>query len=265
MVFYVVLGLLVGLVQALTGAGGILAVPLLVFVAQMDMAQAAPVSLLAVGMSAALGAVLGLRKSIVRYRAALLIAFVGMLLSPVGLWLAGRMDNRVLTILFALVLAFIAWRSVRKTSRPEAHDDSERPPCVRDAATGRFVWTAPCARALSVAGGMTGFLSGLLGVGGGFLMVPALRRWTDLPMESTVATSLAVIALVSASGVVSGLAVGRLDWIAAFPFCIGTLLGMAGGRRIASRLPDAHTQRVFAALVALVSAGMLVKALMAML
>jgi uncharacterized membrane protein YfcA len=86
-----VLGGVVGLILALTGAGGgILAVPLLVFGAGATVAEAAPVGLMAVGMAATLGAVLGLRAGNVRYRAALLIAATGMLLSPAGLWIARR-------------------------------------------------------------------------------------------------------------------------------------------------------------------------------
>lgn len=80
------LGLVVGVILALTGAaGGILAVPLLVFGLQMSVAQAGPIGLLAVGTAAVLGAILGLREGIVRYRAALPIAGTGMLLSPLGL------------------------------------------------------------------------------------------------------------------------------------------------------------------------------------
>jgi uncharacterized membrane protein YfcA len=211
MALHLFLGLLTGAILALTGAGGgILAVPLLVFGAGMNMAQAAPIGLLAVGMAAGLGAVIGLKKRVVRYRAALLIAGAGMLLSPLGLWLAARVDNRGLTLLFALVLAMVAYRGFRQAGsgsatkvEAEAATDLRRPPCVRDSASGRFIWTRPCARSLALAGGIAGLLSGLLGVGGGFVMVPALRRYTDLSMDATIATSLAVIALVSASGVAS--------------------------------------------------------------
>ena len=75
------LGVAIGVILALTGAGGgILAVPALVFGVRLGMAQAGPVGLLAVGMAAALGAVLGLRNGTVRYRAALLISLAGMML-----------------------------------------------------------------------------------------------------------------------------------------------------------------------------------------
>lgn len=259
------LGLAIGVILALTGAGGgILAVPALVFGAQQTVAQAGPVGLLAVGMAAALGAILGLRAGTVRYRAAMLISAAGMVLSPLGLWLAQRIDNRWLTVVFAIVLLLVAYRTYRQAgaapSGPCAALD-DAPPCIRNAATGRFRWTAPCARALALSGGVAGVLSGLLGVGGGFVMVPALRRYTDLAMQSVVATSLAVIALVSTTGVVSSAVAGTLDWAVALPFCAGALAGMAGGRLVAGRLAGPLLQRSFALLSSLVAVGMIARVL----
>lgn len=112
-----VLGGVVGLILALTGAGGgILAVPLLVFGAGTTVAEAGPVGLMAVGMAATLGAVLGLRAGNVRYRAAMLIAATGMLLSPAGLWVARQIDGRWLSVLFALVLLYAALKTFRQAA-----------------------------------------------------------------------------------------------------------------------------------------------------
>lgn len=257
------LGLVVGIILALTGAGGgILAVPLLVFGLQMGVAQAGPIGLLAVGMAAAVGALLGLRDGIVRYRAALLIAVAGMLLSPAGLWLAHRIDNRWLSVLFAIVLLLVAVRTWHQARRPAATCSSAPAamyPCQRSADSGRFIWTSACARALALSGTVAGLLSGLLGVGGGFVMVPALQRYTDLPMRSVVATSLAVIALVSVAGVAASAATGGVVWPVAMPFSAGALAGMLGGRALAARLAGPHLQIGFAAISAAVAVGMIVK------
>ena len=260
------LGLVIGIILALTGAGGgILAVPLLVFGLQMGVAQAGPIGLLAVGMAAALGALLGLRDGIVRYRAALLIAVAGMLLSPAGLWLAHRIDNRSLSVLFAIVLLLVAVRTWRQARRPVA-TCSNAPaalyPCQRSADSGRFIWTSACARALALSGTVAGLLSGLLGVGGGFVMVPALQRYTDLPMRSVVATSLAVIALVSVTGVATSAATGGVVWPVALPFSAGALAGMLGGRALAARLAGPHLQIGFAVISAAVAVGMIVKSVL---
>ncbi len=258
------LGLIVGIILALTGAGGgILAVPLLVFGVGLRLAEAGPIGLLAVGMAAALGAGLGLIAGTVRYKAALLMAGTGMLISPFGIWLADRVDNRWLSILFALVLLLVAYRAFRQAQpRGEEPPRERTPPCILDTESGRFVWTARCARTLALSGTVAGFLSGLLGVGGGFVLVPVLQRYTDLAMQAVVATSLAVIALVSVSGVVSGALAGNLNWKIAVPFCAGSLAGMMGGRLISSRLAGPQLQYGFAAVSALVAVGMIGKSIL---
>ncbi len=262
MLISALLGMAIGLVMALTGAGGgILAVPVLGFGAGLSVAVAAPIGLLAVSVAAALGALLGLRQGQVRYKAALLIAFCGMAMAPGGLWLAQRTDNRWLSLLFASVLMYVAYRGLHDAGRPGV---GSRPPpaCVRDSSTGRFIWTALCARVLAAAGAVAGALSGLLGVGGGFVVVPALRRYTDLPMPSVLATSLAVIALITASGVVSSALAGSMNWVIALPFTAGAVGGMLAGRLLAGRLAGPHLQKAFAVLAAGVAGGMMIKVLL---
>ncbi|OPK05844.1 hypothetical protein BZ164_02070, partial [Pseudomonas veronii] len=217
MIIVLLLGLTVGVILALTGAGGgILAVPLLVFGAGLSMAEAGPIGLLAVGLAATLGAVMGLKNGTVRYKAALLIATAGIICSPLGLWLAQRTPNRPLTILFACVLMYVALRVFKRSLPPspasKAAVATKPPPCVLDAQRGKLNWTAPCAWALTVSGVIAGGLSGLLGVGGGFVMVPALQRYTNLTAQTVLATSLAVIALVSMAGVAASSAAGHLQW-----------------------------------------------------
>ena len=264
MMIAMILGALVGAVAGLTGAGGgILAVPLLMFSLPLTLAQAAPIGLLAAGCSAALGALMGLRDGIVRYRAAALIATAGALLSPAGLWTAARVPTQPLIILFAGLLVYVAWRSYRKASLANgslaavvAHAP---PPCVLDASDGRLIWTIPCARVLAGCGLLVGFLSGLLGVGGGFLIVPALQRYTDLDLRSIVPTSLAVIALVSVAGVASSAVSGGLDWSIALPFSGGSLLGMAGGRMMADQLSGAMLQKGFAVMCLAVAVALVLR------
>ena len=258
------LGFTVGIILALTGAGGgILAVPLLVFGAGLSMAEAGPIGLLAVGLAALLGAIMGLKAGTVRYKAALLISVTGILCSPLGLWLAQRMPNRPLTIVFAFVLLFVAWRVFQKSMPSTGQDQTAQriPPCQIDSSKGKLIWTAPCAHALALAGVAAGGLSGLLGVGGGFVMVPALQRYTNLATQSILATSLAVIALVSMSGVVASTLSGHLQWTIALPFSGGALAGMIAGRLVAARLSGSLLQKGFAIVSALVAVALLVKAL----
>lgn len=162
MLISLILGLVIGVILALTGAGGgILAVPLLVFGVGIGVAEAGPIGLLAVGLAASLGAVLGLRAGIVRYRAAALIAGAGMLVSPAGVWLARQVDNRWLSIVFAVVLFYVAFNTYRKARGATADSDAalrQSPPCIREHQGGRFIWTRPCVRALLLSGLVAGLL-----------------------------------------------------------------------------------------------------------
>ncbi len=257
------LGLFVGLVLALTGAGGaILAVPLLAFFLNLSITKVAPIGLLAVALAASIGAVQGLRAGIVRYKAATLIAICGILLAPVGVWLAHRTSNTMLNIIFAIVLAFVAWRMWQQSTQNIAAETSKpEPACAVNPATSKLYWTAPCTQRLVVTGSLAGFLSGLLGVGGGFVIVPTLQKVSNLEMKSIVATSLAVVALVSAASVASYIVHQQIDWHIALPFTLATVVGMLIGRFFSGKISNQTTQRGFSLLAALIALAMLIKTL----
>jgi uncharacterized protein len=246
------LGAVVGLILALTGAGGgILAVPLLVFGLHLSIMQAAPVGLIAVGAASAFGAVLGLREGVVRYRAAAVIGFTGMALAPFGVRLARVIPNAPLMVAFSLVLALVAWRMFSQARRipsgqTEAVQAQTHLPCVLNPSEGRLIWTMPCAWALAGTGAVSGILSGLLGVGGGFVIVPSLNRFTNLQMRSIFATSLAVISLVSVGGVAAAAWQGAIAWDIAGPFAAGAIVALLLGRLVAARLAGARLQQGFA-------------------
>ena len=259
----IALGALVGLLLALTGAGGgILAVPLLVFALHLGVAEAAPIGLLAVGLAAAMSAALGLRDGIVRYRAALLMGGLAMALAPLGVAAAQRVPNTPLTLAFAAVLALSAWRMWQRALQAlhacagEARDVL---PCVLDARDGRLVWTRPCAQALTLTGVAAGLLSGLLGVGGGFVIVPALTRFTELSARSVVATSLAVIALASIGGVGAAAWHGAIAWDIALPFAVGSVAASLLARLVAARIAGPRLQQAFAVISAGVAVLMLAR------
>ncbi|MDP2248351.1 MAG: sulfite exporter TauE/SafE family protein, partial [Nitrosomonadales bacterium] len=194
------LGMAIGLVMAVTGAGGgIIGVPILVLVAGFSVQQAIPVALMAVFVAALLGAYIGWRKNYVRYRAALLMAIMGAILAPLGLWLGHQVNHQLLNLIFSLLLTVLALRALtKKETLLEGNETFEQfTPCIRDDGTGRFQWTSRCAKFLAASGGLAGLMSGLLGVGGGFVIVPALQKYTDLNVLSVVSTSLAVTALIS--------------------------------------------------------------------
>ncbi|MES2488420.1 MAG: sulfite exporter TauE/SafE family protein [Pseudomonadota bacterium] len=264
------LGIAVGLVLGLTGAGGsILAVPLLMAALAWPMTQAVPVALLAVSAAAALGSYLAWRKSYVRYRAAILMAIAGVLAAQLGLRAAEVLPQSKLSLIFAVVLALVAlrmliqaWRSPEDSAvvRAAVEGDGEHahgPICRLHPSTGRIVWTRISAFVIAMIGAVSGFLSGLLGVGGGFVIVPSLRVATELSMHSAVATSLMAIALTSFGTVGGALLQGReLPLIVALPFVFGALLGMLGGHALAPRIAGPRLQQGFAVLMLAIAVGM---------
>jgi uncharacterized membrane protein YfcA len=271
----VAIGLIVGLALGLTGAGGsVFAVPLLMFAMGLPLPQAAPIALLAVAAAATFGTIVAWDASYVRYRAAMLIAAAGLLTAPLGVIAAAHLPTAALPALFAAVLAVVAARLIAQSLRhPEETlvlrasvsgdgAPSRGPICRTNASTGRLLWNAPCALTIAGIGTVTGFLSGLLGVGGGFVIVPSLRASTTLSVHSAVATSLMAIALTSSSTALLTLAMGKpLLWMIAVPFVIGSLAGMLAGRRLAARLAGPILQQGFAALMLLAAFALLLKSL----
>ena len=259
------IGVFVGILMGLTGAGGgILSVPLLVFLLHLPISEAGPIALTAITISASVGAMIGLKAKLLRYKAAVFMALFGLLLSPLGLWLAQKTPNTPLLILFSLVLMYVSIRmllQVRRIMSGKSMPIVKAPPCQLDLSIGKLIWTVPCARALMFAGASAGFLSGLLGVGGGFILVPALNKFTDLPMKSIVATSLGVLAIVSAGGAFISLASGTLNMGIAIPFSIGSLLGLLLGKFLEKKISGPRVQQIFAIFTLIIAVSLLIKAL----
>ncbi|MBI1890758.1 MAG: sulfite exporter TauE/SafE family protein [Burkholderiales bacterium] len=256
-----ILGVLVGAVMGLTGAGGgILGVPALVFGMGWAMQEAAPVALIAVAVSAAIGAIEGLRTRLVRYRAALLMAAAGMAVTPLGMRAAQMLSQRWLTLLFSIAMLIAAWR-LFKSADPEIARIEWPLPGTLHPHTGRFDWNWPTAALLGAIGAATGFITGLLGVGGGFIMVPLLRRFTNVSMHGIVATSLLVIALVSTSSVINTLMHHHIPPLeATFVFTGAAASGMLLGRKFARRLSAQYVQYGFASILTIIAVGMILHA-----
>lgn len=271
------LGVAVGLILGLTGAGGsILAVPLLMWGLGWTLPEAVPVALLSVSLAAAFGTALAWPSGVVRYRAAMVISGASLLTAPVGLLASGILPLSLLSLLFALSLSIVALRllilaqarpeetrAVRAATPPrEDGGNDQRVLCKVRPETGRLRWTRPCFLAMTGSGLFTGFFSGLLGVGGGFIIVPALRAFSDLSFHAAVGTSLMAVAITSLYTVSVALATGKaLPWAVALPFMAGTLAGMLVGRRLAPRITGPRLQSGFSLLMLAIAVAMIVQAL----
>jgi uncharacterized protein len=257
------LGVFVGILMGLTGAGGgILSVPLLIFAFHMPISEAGPIALTAIALSAGMGAIIGLKAKVLRYKAAMFMAIFGLILSPLGLWVAQRAPNTPMLLMFSGVLIYVAGKmfvQATQTLSGKAPALTKPPPCQLDLSIGKLIWTVPCARSLMLAGACAGFLSGLLGVGGGFIIVPALKKFTDLPMKAIVATSLGVLAIVSAGGAALSLISGNLDYSIATPFALGSLVGLLIGKVLEKNISGPRVQQIFSVFTFLVALSLIYK------
>jgi uncharacterized membrane protein YfcA len=250
-------GLVVGVSLGLTGGGGsIFAVPLLIYALEVPVRSAIGLSLAVVGATAGFGAVLRLKAREVDVRSGIVFAIGGMLLAPAGTWVGHAIPTACILSCFAILMTFVGWRMW--TGKVDA--GGETGPCVL---RGNGKPGPGCYTRLAGAGGAAGLLSGLFGVGGGFIIVPALLYVTGTTIHRAVATSLLVIFLISLSGVCASLVQGQ-----GFPlpvsalFLGGGLLGMLIGSAMRSKLSGPALRKIFASAMWAVGAYMLFKTLM---
>lgn len=246
-------GAVVGLSLGLTGGGGaIFAVPLLVYGLGVPAREAVAISLAAVGATSFVGFLHRWRLNEIEIPTGLLFAVAGMIGAPLGTWLAGFIPDAMLMLGFGglmIVVAVRLWQQASKLNLPitacPSGGEVEGPTCQRDFA-GTLILTSRCAVLLFLVGVLTGVLSGLFGVGGGFVIVPALVLFSSLSMHRAVGTSLMVIALVSVSGVASQVVAGRaLPLEVTALFVAGGIGGLFAGQQIGRRLSGPALQKVF--------------------
>ncbi|VEH54236.1 sulfite exporter TauE/SafE family protein [Providencia rustigianii] len=254
MLILIVEGLLIGCLLGLTGAGGgILAVPALMTSQGWSVAQAAPVGLLAITLAAFVGVVQGLIQGHIRYKAAIWIALVSIPSAKYGVYLANVISPQWLTLAFSLVMCVVAYRTLFKLV-----SDSDNALCKINQQTGRFIWNFKTASILGGVGIIAGLLTGLLGVGGGFVIVPALRKLTNLNIKSIIATSLMVIFLIGGISISINLLNGfeyPLDISATF--ILSCVVGLIIGRIMIHYISALRIQILFGILVMLVAAYLL--------
>jgi hypothetical protein len=259
----------VGFALGLTGGGGgIFAVPPLVYGLSLAPREAVGVSLASVGGTALSGAVVHWRHGQIEVRTGVIFALGGMSGAPLGTWLSKLMPESTLLILFSMLMLVIAWRMWRtnntlqsRAASPDPKSSAASCPCQRDA-DGRLVFTPACTVLLCGLGMATGILSGLFGVGGGFVIVPALVLFSGMRIHTAIATSLMVIFLVSVSGVSSYLlGGGTLSWQLTLMFLAGGFIGMRLGSELSKRLSGPRLQRIFAVAVVVVALFVVVRSL----
>jgi len=232
---------LMGLALGLLGGGGsILAVPILEYVFGMEAHAAIAGSLVLVGGTALLSALLHHRSQPVDWRSALVLAAIGAPLSLLGGWLSRRVPGSVLMLLFGLLMLVMGAAMFRRRPDPPAH-------------------AQPRALALVLSAAAVGFLTGFLGIGGGFLIVPALVLFLRVPMKRAVGTSLLVIALNTGVALVMHRHELHLEAMSLGPMSAAALVGTFAGVEALRWLDARRLRKLFALFVILVGVWMVAR------
>ena len=220
----------IGLSLGLIGGGGsIITVPVLVYVLGVPVDRAVAMSLAVVGSTALVGALLHHRRDAVAWRTGALFASSGIVTAYLGSRLTQKVPPPVLLLIFAgLMLVAAAVLLARKHSGPEARPH-------------------PASLLRSILAGLgVGFLTGFLGVGGGFLIVPALVLFGGLTMKEAIGTSLFVIAVNCAAGLLGHVTDGDLDVKLALLVAGVAVAGALVGTALSHRVHPAGLRRIFA-------------------
>ena len=226
----VALSVLIGLSLGLLGGGGsILTVPLLVYVAGLGPKEAIATSLLVVGTTSAVAAIAHARAGRVRWRTGLVFGVAAMAGGYGGGRLAGYVPGNWLLVGFALMMLVTAVAMIRGRGRTApTHGEGELP--------------VPLVLAEGV---VVGLVTGIVGAGGGFLVVPALVLLGGMPMAAAVGTSLVVIAMKSFAAFAGYLSVVQVDWGLALWVTAAAVAGSFVGSRLAGEVPHDTLRKGF--------------------
>lgn len=260
MIETILYGSFVGLSLGLTGGGGALfAIPLLVHGLGLDFRRAVAISLATIGLTALYGAILQARKGLVLWRAGAVLGIGGILSAPIGTVIGSYIPEKLSLILFTALMVYIGIQMLRRSSNNSSDVSLSWLRCERGSdATPRYNWN--CRAKLFTGGAIIGLLAGIFGVGGGFLIVPALLLVAAISIERATATSLVATFLISTSGFASNFKyLNQADGELIIVFLFGAALGVTVGSYVKLYIPPFILRKGFAILVLGTAAIMLLR------
>ncbi len=245
--FYALLsGILSGGALGLTGGGGsILAVPMLVYVVGENIHLAIGTSLVAVGITSLISSISYMRQSLVKFRIAFYMAAPGLISTYLGALVNRQIKGPVLLLTFALLMIYIGYLMTAKNT----------PKKTETSGSSKINYPR-----ILILGFLTGLASGFFGIGGGFLLVPALFLGANLKMKEAIATSLFIIFLFGMFGLGSYIIQGReIDLLTSTFFVVGGSVGGIVGAFYAKRIDQVWLRRIFSIFIILIGLAIFVE------
>ncbi|MDR2109406.1 MAG: sulfite exporter TauE/SafE family protein [Coriobacteriales bacterium] len=271
-ILIVLCGFLVGILAGLFGVGGgWMIIPLLHVIFGVPVVPTAATSLFTMVPTSVSGVIRHMRQKTVHLRIGVILGVSGAVTSVGGALVAEHLPDMLITLLTVAVIAFSALRMLWEARQAAAASDPASvpaSPAASDSATS-FSTTAATSSdpvalttkpitivAAIIVGLIAGFLAGIVGVGGGFIIVPFCVAYLGFSMSKAAGTSLAAIMFIALPGIVSHAMLGHIWWLYGIALIIGTVPGAQLGGYLASRLPDRALRIAFVCLL-VVAGGML--------
>lgn len=260
-IFAILAGLATGIVLGLLGSGGsIIALPALIYLLHIEYKSAIAMSLGVVAVTATLATLGNFRRGLVDTRVAVVFGLFGIIGTSAGSRL-GLMAPAVIQLgLFALVMYAAAWRMLKpaKLALPMANGVLSNGGGTA-ALGGCYDFFSPCMGRIALHGIGIGILTSLVGVGGGFLIVPALVLLSGIPMKQAVGTSLAIVAANSSAGFIGYMGGVPIDWGVMASFTAVTVIGSFIGSHFSTRISHNTLKKTFAWFLLMVATYILFK------
>lgn len=248
LILVLALSILIGLSLGVLGGGGsILTVPILVYVAGFEAKEAIAASLFVVGVTSAVSVISHARNGRVMWRTGLIFGAAGMVGAFIGGLLGGFIPGQILLIAFALMMVATSVAMIRGRRKTTSSAPSEG--VKRELPLKRVI----------LDGVVVGLVTGLVGAGGGFLVVPALALLGGLPMSVAVGTSLVVISMKSFAGLAGYLTTVEINWPLTLAVTAAAIVGSLIGAQLAGRIPEAALRKGFGWFVLAMGAFVLIQ------
>ncbi len=256
MIFLVILsGAITGIVLGLFGSGGsIIAMPALMYLLNVEAKSAIAMSMGIVAVTATISGWDNWRRGNVDLKVAAMFGLFGVIGTYGGARLGVYTPVQVQLTLFALVMYAAAWKMLQIKKQPVSQlATAGGPPLSEDEAISAHMGH------IAAHGVGVGVLTGLVGVGGGFLIVPALVLLSGIPMKIAIGTSLVIVAAKSYSGFAGYVAAVPVDWSTMASFTAVTVAGSFVGTRVAHRFSQETLKRSFGVFLVFVASYILLK------